>query len=174
MTVSSPARERREHRTEDKQPALPAIWGLFADDAVPQRLLVLAKMMERVTSRQLQAEFGLSVAQWRVLAFICISGPATASFIGDAAEVDQAEISRAVKALVKDEMVTREFEGGNRKALVIAPTAAGLERFQVIRERRQAYFMRVTRKLGAAQKIQLNRSLGLIAEQVVAERDLAG
>ena len=36
---------------------LPAVWHLMALDALPQRLLVLAKMIERVTSRQLQGEF---------------------------------------------------------------------------------------------------------------------
>src|SRR3712207_4985438 len=98
---------------------------MIKDDGLPQRLLVLAKMIERVTSRQLQGEFGLSVAQWRVLAFVCISGAATAAFIGEAAEVDQAEISRAVRALGERALVSREFEPGSRKTMVIAPTKPG-------------------------------------------------
>lgn len=135
-----------------------------------QRLLLLAKMIERVTSRQLQVEFAISVAQWRVLAFVCISGPATAAFIGEAAEVDQAEISRAVKALVGRHLVTREFEPGNRKRLIIAPTPEGVRQFGLILERRQAYFRRMTAGLSEREKVQLNRSLGVIAKAVVADR----
>ena len=155
-------------------PELPRVWHLFSQDAVLQRLLLLAKMIERVTSRQLQVEFGISVAQWRVLAFVCISGPATAAFIGDAAEVDQAEISRAVKVLVGRRLVTREFEPGNRKRLIIAPTSEGEKQFQLIRERRQAYFKRMTGSLTERQAAQLNQSLCGIADEVITDRQVSG
>jgi DNA-binding MarR family transcriptional regulator len=145
---------------------------LFADDAVLQRLLLLAKMIDRLTSRQLQVEFGMSVAQWRVLAFVCLSGPATAAFIGDAAEVDQAEISRAVKVLVERQLVSREFQPGNRKRLIIAPTHEGLGLYQLVREKRQAYFKRMTRSLTESQATQLNRCLCIIADEVVAGRPI--
>lgn len=171
---SEPSAARPGSKEGDGAPELPRIWHLFADDAVLQRLLLLAKMIERVTSRQLQVEFGMSVAQWRVLAFVCISGPATAAFIGDAAEVDQAEISRAVKLLVERHLVSREFEPGNRKRLIITPTRQGLRQFQLIREKRQAYFKQMTRGLTESQAVQLNGCLGIIADEVVAERSTDG
>jgi len=151
-------------------PQLPLIWHLFSEDAVLPRLLLLAKMIDRVTARQLQTEFGLSLAQWRVLAFVCLSGPATAAFIGDAAEVDQAEISRAVRALEGRGLVTRTFEPGNRKNLIITPTADGAKAFKRIRRMRQAYFARMTRKLSREQMTQLNRSLAAVGQEVVVER----
>lgn len=164
----------RSSAQSDDGSGLPRIWHLFDDDAVLQRLLLLAKMIERVTSRQLQVEFGMSVAQWRVLAFVCISGPATAAFIGDAAEVDQAEISRAVKLLVERDLVAREFEPGNRKRLIITPTREGLKHFKLIREKRQAYFRRMKRGLSESQTVQLNRCLCVIADEVVSERQTGG
>lgn len=149
---------------------LPAIWHMFGDPGLSPRLLVLAKMIERETSRKLQAEFGISVAQWRVLAFVCISGPATASFIGDAAEADPAEVSRAVRALVDSGLVSREFEPGSRKAMIIAPTQSGQELFREIRRRRQAYFSRIIRSLSSTQIVDVSRALTKIAEEVVTER----
>lgn len=146
------------------------IWHLFGDEGLAQRLLLLAKMIERVASRKLQDGFGVSVAQWRVLAFVCIAGPASASFIGDSAEADPAEISRAVKALVERKLVTREFEPGNRKTMVIAPTDDGLALFARIRSERQAYFSRITRQLSASGKADFSRILSTVAEEVVAER----
>lgn len=127
-------------------------------------------MIERVASRKLQDGFGLSVAQWRVLAFVCISGPATAAFIGDAAEADPAEISRAVKALVGRKLVTRTFEPGNRKTMVIAPTDEGFALFDRVRRERQEYFARITRRLSASGKADVGRFLVAVAEEVVAER----
>jgi DNA-binding MarR family transcriptional regulator len=140
-------------------------------EGLPQRLLVLAKMIERVTSRQLQAEFGLSLAQWRVLAFICISGPATASFIGEAAEVDQAEISRAVKTLAERTLVSRDFQPGSRKTMVIAPTEQGRQLFEQVRARRRAYFSRITDGLDPLEKAEFDRMLTILGERVVAERN---
>jgi DNA-binding MarR family transcriptional regulator len=152
------------------QAELPMIWHLFGDEGLAQRLLLLAKMIERVASRKLQEEFDLSVAQWRVLAFVCISGPATAAFIGDAAEADPAEISRAVKALAGRELVTRTFERGNRKTMVIAPTDEGAALFSRVRRERQKYFARITRRLSASRKADVGRFLVTVAEDVVAER----
>lgn len=146
------------------------IWHLFGDEGVPQRILLLAKMIERQASRNLQGEFGMSVAQWRVLAFVCISGPATASFIGEAAEADPAEVSRAVKALEQRRLVTRAYAPGNRKTMIIAPTADGRELFAEIRRRRQAYFSRITQELPRSQIADLGRSLTSIADEVVNER----
>ena len=75
---------------------LPATWTLFGEEHLPHRLLLLAKMIDRETSRQLQDDFAISVAEWRVLAFVCASGPASASDIGTAGQIDRADISRAV------------------------------------------------------------------------------
>lgn len=175
----SPREDRPRTRQAEKgggsqrissQAELPAIWHLFGDDGLSQRLLVLAKMIERVASRKLQEGFGISVAQWRVLAFVCISGPATASFIGDSAEADPAEISRAVKALVGRNLVAREFKPGNRKTMVIAPTTDGRTLFAEIRRQRQDYFSRITRRLPPSRRTSLSLALTQIAEEVVAER----
>lgn len=149
---------------------LPHIWHMFGDAGLPQRLLLVAKMIDRVASRHLQDEFDLSVAQWRVMAFICNAGPATASFIGEAAEADQAEISRAVKALLARGLVTRDYEPGSRKTLIIAPTAAGTALFQQVRERRQTYFTQITGTLDDAQKGALNAGLRNLAREVIVER----
>lgn len=158
----------------EEEPDLPPIWRLFGQDALMQRFLLLAKMIERTTSRQLQGQYGMSVAQWRVLGFICMSGPATASFIGEAAEADQAEISRAVKGLLADGFVLREFAPGSRKTMVIAPTARGEELFREIRARRQRYFARITARLTPAEKAAFIAAMGLIAEDMVRERTADG
>jgi DNA-binding MarR family transcriptional regulator len=149
---------------------LPRIWHLIGEEGIGQRLLLLAKMIERQTTRHLQEEFDLSLAQWRVLAFICMSGPATASFIGEAAEVDQAEISRAVKGLGERGWIVREFVPGSRKSMIIAPTEKGRRRFEAIRRQRRTYFERITAGLDRPLKREFSRSLDLIAREVVAER----
>ena len=144
---------------------------MYGEGHLPQRLLLLAKMIERVTSRQLQTQFGMSVAQWRVLAFICGAGPATASQISQSAEIDQAEISRAVKALLAGKMVTREFARESRKIMMISPTEQGEARFRHIRDQRRDYFAAITGTLENGRKAEFDYTLELIARAVSDLRD---
>ncbi|MEO0061871.1 MAG: hypothetical protein RLZZ08_431 [Pseudomonadota bacterium] len=129
-------------------------------------------MIERVSARLLQAQFDISVAQWRVLGFTCIAGPSSATFIGDSAEVDQAEISRAVKTLQDRGLVARQFAAGSRKTMVIAPTQQGRDLYDRIHAARQEYFGKITRRLDKKQRSALSQGLQLIAEDVVFEREL--
>ncbi|MXP41302.1 MarR family transcriptional regulator [Altererythrobacter soli] len=150
---------------------LPATWHLFGEEHLPQRLLLLAKMIERVASKQLQVEFGISVAQWRILAFVCTDGPATASHIGSSGEIDQAEISRAVKALEGDGYVSREFAEGSRKTMIISPTAKGEQLFRKVRDLRRNYFSAITRDLDRERKAEFDRTLEVIAKAVIELRE---
>lgn len=150
---------------------MPLIWDLFREGDVAQRLLLASKMIERVTARQLQDQFSLSVAQWRVLGFTCIAGPSSATFIGESAEVDQAEISRAVKNLLDRGLVTRTYAKGSRKTLVIAPSPAGQTLFEQVQQSRRAYFGKITRRLEPRHREMMAEVLRLIAEDVVADRE---
>ena len=119
---------------------LPPTWDLFGPDHLPHRLQLLSKMIDRQTARQLQQEFGISLAEWRVLAFICSAGPATAAQIGNASAIDRAEVSRAVARLEEAGSISRRADPGHRKRMILEPTAAGRELFGHIRDRRRAYF----------------------------------
>jgi DNA-binding MarR family transcriptional regulator len=86
--------------------ALPPVWQLFGQDHLPYHLLLLARMIDRQSSRDLQRH-GLSLAEWRVLAFIGTAGPASASTVGKVGEIDRAEISRAVSRLETKGLIAR-------------------------------------------------------------------
>src|SRR5215216_2608338 len=95
-------RNRRQASTAEEPEAegqLPRTWTLFGPEHLPYRLLLLARMIDRQASRKLQAEFNISLAEWRVLAFVGVSGSSTAATIGAQGRIDRAEISRAVAAL---------------------------------------------------------------------------
>ena len=146
---------------------LPATWNLFGDDHLPHRLLLLARMIDRETSRQLQAEFAISVAEWRVLAFVCASGPASASDIGSAGQIDRAEISRAVLKLAATGLITREPDKEHRKRRIIRPTEAGLGLFRRIRDQRRSYFLSLMTELSSDERRLLNGALEKIAHRLV-------
>lgn len=147
---------------------LPSTWNLFGDDHLPHRLLLLAKMIDRETSRQLQDEFQISVAEWRVLAFVCGAGPASASDIGSAGQIDRAEISRAVRKLAEADLIAREDDEKHRKRRIIRPTTAGERLFRKIRDLRRSYFQSLMKELSSDDRHQLNALLERIVRQLVA------
>ncbi|MXO66166.1 MarR family winged helix-turn-helix transcriptional regulator [Altericroceibacterium endophyticum] len=153
--------------------SLPASWTLFGPDHIPQRLLLLAKMIDRISSKRLQHDFGISVAQWRVLAFICTLGPTSGSYLGEASEIDPSEISRAVKAMLTSGLVTRDYEEGSRKRQIISPTEAGKSLFEKVRDTRRTYFTEITKDLSSDERVEFDRAMEVIAKAVIRERDQA-
>ena len=119
---------------------LPRMWSLFGSDHLPYRLLLLARMIDRQAARQLQQQFALTLAEWRVLAFVCTAGTATASTVGTSGGIDRAEISRAVVKLEEKGLVTRELDPENRRKLIISPTGEGKTLFAAVREDRVTFF----------------------------------
>ncbi|WP_172592954.1 MarR family winged helix-turn-helix transcriptional regulator [Altererythrobacter sp. B11] len=146
---------------------LPAMWNLFGDDHVPYQLLLLAKLIDRHSARQLQAEHGLSLAEWRVLAFIGSSGPASASEIGTAGEIDRAEISRAVSKLLEAGLVQRHPCESNRRRLIISVTPAGQAKFEQVRADRRKFFAEITASLSQQDRARLSGDLEVMARNIL-------
>jgi DNA-binding MarR family transcriptional regulator len=142
--------------------ALPPIWHLFGHDHLPYRLLLLARMIDRRSARELQ-KVGLSLAEWRVLAFIAVAGPASASKIGKFGEIDRAEISRAVGKLSAKNLIERRPDENHRKRFIISLTDAGERLFGEVREDRRRFFRRMTGELSRAEHDAMERGLEMIA-----------
>jgi DNA-binding MarR family transcriptional regulator len=141
---------------------LPPVWHLFGQDHLPYRLLLLARMIDRRSARDLQRH-GLSLAEWRVLAFIGASGPASASKIGKFGEIDRAEISRAVARLEARGLIERRPDESHRKRFIISPTPAGESLFVKVRDERREFFRRMTRNLSPPDRVAMDRSLEAMA-----------
>jgi len=142
---------------------LPPTWDLFGEDHLPHRLQLLAKLIDRETARQLQSEFAMSLAEWRVLAFVCAAGPASAAEVGNASAIDRAEVSRAVAKLERDGLIRREADARHRKRLILEPTPAGRESFCRIRDRRRSFFAAMMQDLPVAARADLDAALRTLA-----------
>lgn len=150
---------------------LPRVWKTFGDGHPVYRLLLVSKMIDRETASSLHKEFGLSLPEWRVLAFVCGLGPASASEIGHSAEIDRAEISRAVAKLEEKELVKRDGDKNNRKRLIISPTEPGMELFTNVRAQRREYSRDVLKGLDEQECEMLSRALENIALRIIEKRN---
>jgi DNA-binding MarR family transcriptional regulator len=145
--------------------ALPPTWSLFGR-YLPHRLLMLARMIDRETAKQLQSEFGITVAEWRVLAFVASAGPASASDVGAAFEADRAEVSRAVAKLVASDLILREQDPAHQKKMILCVTDAGRVLHKKVREARQGYYLEILHDLSEEDRDAFDRSLNAIALRV--------
>lgn len=143
--------------------SVPRTWDLFGPEHLPYRLLLLARMIDRQAARQLNAAFGLTLAEWRVLAFVCASGPASASTIGRSGGIDRAEISRAVTRLEDKKLAIREADAANRRKLIISPTGGGLALFAEVIADRRAFFRALLQDVPEADRRVVERSMRQMA-----------
>ena len=149
---------------------LPPTWTLFGKDHIPHRLLLLARLIDRETSKQLYTQFSLTVAEWRVLAFVCTAGPASASSVGAAFDADRAEISRAVGKLLSSAYIQRDNGPSHRRRMILSPTPAGRAIHQRVRQVRRDYFDAILHDLDPDQRAAFDQGMNAIVERVGAMR----
>jgi DNA-binding MarR family transcriptional regulator len=149
---------------------LPRSWTQSGGYFTPLRLQLLTRMIERELNRELHAAFQISVAEWRILALTCTSGPMNAADIAASFEADPGQISRAVAVLIRKGLIQRERQIGAGNNKKITPTPHGHEVFEGLHEKRQAYFRTIMRDLSADDTATLERILEMIALRVDEER----
>ena len=117
--ASSPAPEPGPTDEPSDRNALGEIalaWDLGGPNYLPYRVMLLAKMLDRLTTRLLQESAGITVAEWRVIAQLYIEAPATVRQLAEQAWVDRAEVSRAAAALERRGLIERRDNPTDRRS----------------------------------------------------------
>ena len=111
--------------SSDRPLADPVPDGLVLDRFLPYRLSVLANTVSRSIARLYADRFGITIPEWRVLAILGDSGPATSAEIRDRTAMDKVQVSRAIQRLVSARLVSRRTDPADRRRATIAMTAKG-------------------------------------------------
>lgn len=115
-------------------------WQIFDARHLPYRLLMLSKMIDRLSIQHLRDLTGLSLAEWRVLVHIAVLGSKSASQVSAAALVDRAEVSRAVRSLEAAGLMERVDNPRNRKSSLLVLTDAGRQVYEHTYKERRVFF----------------------------------
>ncbi len=150
--------------------SLSGTWFLTNQYFIPHRLLLLARMIDRETARDLHSDFNITAAEWRALGYICTMGSSSAAQICEAFEVDRAEVSRAVARLLDSGLIQRGEARDQGNRLILTPTAAGEALHDRIKTRRREYFEWILQDLDSAEREELDQVLGKIADRVDQRR----
>lgn len=126
---------------------LTAAWNVGGPDFLPYRLLLVAKLLDRCTTRLLSESCGLTVAEWRVLAQLARESPSTARHLAEQAWVDRAEVSRAVSSLTAKKLVSKRVNPADRRSAKLFITAAGQRLYDHIHPLRAEFHSSLTHEL---------------------------
>lgn len=138
-------------------------WQLDQLDFPTFRMGLLAKAMDRLTSRQLAEEFNLSYAQWRVIARL--GGTKQSATVGQIAEqawADRAEVSRAVSALEAQGLLQRSDNPSDRRAHVLGLSESGRALYKRVIRKRASFHRELIDDLEPADLKQLDALLDRI------------
>lgn len=143
-------------------------WKLPNLDFPSFRLGLVAKIMDRLSFRQLAGIGNLSFAEWRVLSRLATAqGGLTVRQIAELAWVDRAEVSRAAAALESRGLTARRDNPRDRRTPILYATREGLALHDPVMRMRQRFHAAVTADLDDAECRQLDALLVKLARRLL-------
>jgi DNA-binding MarR family transcriptional regulator len=125
----------------------------------PYRLAVLAERVSLAVAQLYADRFGISRAEWRVLAALGANDGMAAKDIGAYSTLDKMQVSRAVAGLEAAGLIARTPDAEDRRAKILTLTPAGRTMYQHIvplARAREAYLLE---DLDAAERAALETAL---------------
>lgn len=150
-------------------------WRVFGARHLPYRLLMLGKMLDRLSVQHIRDQAGITLAEWRVLVHLAVKGTQSASEVSSSALVDRAEVSRAVHSLEKGGYLIRTDNPRNRRSSLLILTEQGQAVYNRVHMERRGFFDSLTSDFDEQSLEQLDGMLLRIARQAdVLARDGLG
>ncbi|MCW2337622.1 DNA-binding MarR family transcriptional regulator [Sphingobium sp. B2D3A] len=140
-------------------------WRIFDSRHLPYRLLMLGKMLDRLSVQHIRDNAGVSLAEWRVLAHLAVMGTKSASEVSAAALVDRAEVSRAVRVLEEEGFLRREENPRNRKSSLLVLTEKGQDSYKRVHMDRRKFFSMLTADFSESELSDLDGMLLRMAKR---------
>lgn len=134
------------------------------DDFLPYLLNSAAEVTGRAFSVHYREAYGMSRAQWRIMAHLGRGAPMTASDICIRAHLEKSKVSRAVSALEKAGLLVRSPSSTDRRAEILSLTDAGLRVHDDLAARATQFQTDLMARLGPQQAQVLTKLLRKMAE----------
>jgi len=128
------------HRIDEASEPLRKLWESYGLLHLPFRMLILAKMLDRLASTNILKGEHLTLAEWRVMANLSRTGESTVNALAADSYVDRAEVSRASRSLEKQGLVERGSHPASRAKRLLTLSAAGREMAERIGGQRRLFY----------------------------------
>ena len=117
---------------------------------------------------------GTTSTQCLILTEVARFGPMTLADLGRRTSLDKGWLSRAVEALVQEDLLTKTLGDTDRRTIRIALSPAGETRFQQLNETLNAHAQRVMARIPQAEQEQVAHALALLYQSLQAEAAATG
>jgi DNA-binding MarR family transcriptional regulator len=101
--------------------------AFLLEEFLPYELAVAAARTSRLFARRYEATFGLSIAEWRVLAVVGRFGTITPSAVAERTDMDKVKVSRASAGLVAANLLEQGPAPHDGRARLLRLTRKGRE-----------------------------------------------
>ncbi|MBN2905334.1 MAG: MarR family transcriptional regulator [Rhodobacteraceae bacterium] len=95
------------------------------EEFLPYRLCVAASRVSREFADRYRREFGISIAQWRVLAHLSQAGAVSVREIHACVDMDKSKVSRAAAQLQSAGHITKRENARDRRLVELSLTPSG-------------------------------------------------
>jgi DNA-binding MarR family transcriptional regulator len=141
---------------------------LELDRFLPYRLVTLAQRLSTALSAIYDEEFGVSIAEWRILANLAGKGELSPTEIAVQTSMDKARVTRALKELRARRCLVRKRDAGDGRAYRLRLSAKGLALYARIAPLALAWEAELLAALDAAEYRELTRLLDKLAQRAAA------
>ena len=122
--------------------------GFDLDAFLPYQLAVLSVRISRGFSTLYQHKFGISVAEWRVVAHLSQAGTVSVREIHERVDMDKSKVSRAASRLEATGYITKTANPEDGRLVALALTAKGRAMIDDLAPLARAYQDSVLAELG--------------------------
>jgi len=105
---------------------------LILAEFLPYRLSIVAERVSRAFAARYEAEFGLTIPEWRVMAVLGERAPRSTQEVIETTEMDRVKVSRAVIRLADKGLLARTALRGDARAQQLRHTARGAAMYRRI------------------------------------------
>jgi DNA-binding MarR family transcriptional regulator len=126
--------QRTQELTDQKSDtgALGAEHVLLLREYLPYQLAVASNQVSRMVARRYQSISGLTIWEWRVIAVLAEGKPLAAQALSGAAAMDKVAVSRAVKALLQRDLISKERHASDGRSSLLQLTSAGRATYEQV------------------------------------------
>ncbi len=135
---------------------------------LPYRLAVLAHAVSRAFARRYEAEVGLTIPEWRVMALLGAEPGLTATEVAEATPMDKVAISRAVRSLSDAGRLTALEDRDDARLKRLRLTAAGMAVYRRIVPLARDLEAKLLADLGSRDRAALAALLARLEESAAA------
>jgi DNA-binding MarR family transcriptional regulator len=142
---------------------------LVLDDFLPYRLAIAASTISEGLAEVYAKPFGVTIAEWRIIANLQHFGPLNAGCVAASSNLDKAKVTRALQRLQARRLIHRVTTKVDRRQIQVSLTPAGEQMFASIAARAQTWEAALVSVLTPAERTGLNTTL---AKLTTRARDL--